>query len=223
MATADTEASTTPAAGWLRRTWEKAATILAVIGLIDLSSQLIHWAALIHWIVTKYAAVRTCLFGWLPFHIPPDWHDPIVLFSILLSVTNVGIYRETGWRIRSFWKAVNNSKFSALLFGLLALVFFPATAVVGGVILHYVPGLFPFFDNDASEIHPMLLAMGVLLFLLLFILSESLGAIVVLALFVLVMAFSVAWRWLLATAAIFGALVIVNQVYVLWLESLAAD
>jgi hypothetical protein len=68
----------------------------------------------------------------------------------------------------------------------------------------------------------MLLAMGFLLFLFLFILSEILRAIVVSALVILVMAFSVAWRWLLVTAAIFGALVAVNQVYVLWLEPLAA-
>jgi hypothetical protein len=31
----------------------------------------------------------------------------------------------------------------------------------------------------------------------------------------------VAWRWVLTTAAIFGALVVINQVYVLWLEPLA--
>src|SRR5258708_19274290 len=87
---------------WLRRTWEKVAIVLAVIGLVDLSRQLIEWAALVHWIVTKYAIVKIWLFGWLPFHIPPEWHDPIVLLSLLLSVTNVGVYRETGWRIPSF-------------------------------------------------------------------------------------------------------------------------
>ena len=30
-----------------------------------------------------------------------------------------------------------------------------------------------------------------------------------------------AWRWVLTTVAIFGALIIINQVYVLWLEPLA--
>jgi hypothetical protein len=95
MATADTEAPTMPQAGWLRRTWEKIATVLAVIGLIDLSSQLIHWAALIHWVATKYAIVRAWLFGWLPFHIAPEWHDPIVLFLIFFSVTNLGYYQKT--------------------------------------------------------------------------------------------------------------------------------
>jgi hypothetical protein len=104
-------AKTLPESGWLRRAWERVATILAVISLIDVSSQLIHWAKLIHEIAEKYAIVRTWLFGWLPFHIPPEWHDLIVLFSILLSVINVGVYRETGWRIRSFWNAVQNSKF----------------------------------------------------------------------------------------------------------------
>jgi hypothetical protein len=44
MATADTEAPTA-SAGWLGRTWQKIATVLAVIGLIDLSKHHIvaHW------------------------------------------------------------------------------------------------------------------------------------------------------------------------------------
>jgi hypothetical protein len=46
--TADTKAKSLTALGPLRRTWEKIATVLAAIGLIDLSSQLIKWASLIH-------------------------------------------------------------------------------------------------------------------------------------------------------------------------------
>ncbi len=48
MATADTEASTVLRAGWLRRawdTWQNIAGILAVIALVDVSAQLIKWAA----------------------------------------------------------------------------------------------------------------------------------------------------------------------------------
>jgi hypothetical protein len=81
---------------WTRSTWEKLATVLAVISLIDLSSQLVKWAALIHWIVENYALVKNWLFGWLPFHIPPEWHDYILLFFIIFSVTNVGFYQRTG-------------------------------------------------------------------------------------------------------------------------------
>jgi hypothetical protein len=53
-------------------------------------------AALIHWIVENYALVKNLLFGWLPFHIPPEWHDYILLFFIIFSVTNVGFYQRTG-------------------------------------------------------------------------------------------------------------------------------
>jgi DNA-binding transcriptional MocR family regulator len=80
----------------LRNTWEKVATVLAVIGLIDVSGQLIHWAELIHWIAEHYAAVRTWLFGWLPFHIPVEWHDPIVLFFIFFEC-------DECWRISENW------------------------------------------------------------------------------------------------------------------------
>lgn len=59
MTTADTEAPTLPQASWMRRYWEKVATVLAVIGLIDVSSQLIHWAKLLHEIAEKYAIVRS--------------------------------------------------------------------------------------------------------------------------------------------------------------------
>jgi hypothetical protein len=32
---------------------------------------------------------------------------------------------------------------------------------------------------------------------------------------------SLAWRWVLTTAAIFGALVVINYAYIQWLEPLA--
>src|SRR5713226_9762871 len=86
----------TDEAGSLRRTWEKVATVLAVIGLADLFGQLIKWAAAIHWIITKYAIVRGWLFGWLPFHIPAELHDIIVLLLIFYSVANGGAYQRTG-------------------------------------------------------------------------------------------------------------------------------
>jgi hypothetical protein len=53
---------------WTRWTWEKLATVPAVISLIDLNRQ----ASLIHWIVEKYAIIKNWLFGWLPFHVPPS-------------------------------------------------------------------------------------------------------------------------------------------------------
>jgi hypothetical protein len=231
VATASTEASTRPQTSLLRRTWEKVATVLAVIGLVDLTGQLIKWAAVIHWVVTKYAIAKAWVFGWLPFHIPPEWHDTIVLASILLSVTNIGVYRETRWRIRSFWKAAETSallhKFSPLpllLFVLLILGPF----VAGALIFYYLwdglaRELFPVFNQDARTIPSVLLMAGFLGMLFVFILSEILGIIAAFALLFVIVALVVAWRWILATAAIFGALVAINEVYVHWLEPLAAS
>jgi len=82
--------------GLVARIWEKTATVLAVISLADLGGQVIKWAAAIHWLIDKYKIVKVWLFAWMPFHIPPEWHDYIVLFLILFSVTNVGFYRRTG-------------------------------------------------------------------------------------------------------------------------------
>jgi hypothetical protein len=231
VATANPEASTTPQAGLLHRTWEKVATALAVIGLVDLTGQLIKWAAVIHWVVAKYAIVTAWLFGWLPFHIPPEWHDAIVLSSILLSVTNIGVYRETRWRIRSFWKAAETSaallhKFSPLrllLFVLLILGPFAAGALIFLYLGDLARDLLPFLNDDSSTTPSMLLVAAIFLMLFLFILSEILGIIVALALLFLLVAFVVAWRWILVTAAIFSALIAVNEVYVrYWLEPLAA-
>jgi len=229
VAIAGTEASTRPQTGLLRRTWEKVATALAVVGLVDLTGQLIKWAAVIHWVVAKYAIVKVWLFGWLPVHIPPEWHDAIVLASILLSVTNIGVYRETRWRIRSVWKAAETSallhKFSPLpllLFVLLILGPF----VAGILIFHYLwhdlaRELFPSLNEDSRTMPSALLVAGVLGMLLSLILSEIMGIVVALALALMIVALVVAWRWVLVTAAIFGALVVINEVYVHWLEPLA--
>jgi len=81
--------------GWLQSAWEKVATVIAVIGLIDVSGQLIKWAAVVHWIAEHYADMRTWLFGWLPFHISSGWQNSIVLCSSYLTAMNVGLYRKT--------------------------------------------------------------------------------------------------------------------------------
>jgi hypothetical protein len=191
MTTADHEASTVPA-GVLRRSWEKIAIVLAVIGLVDVSSQLIKWAASIHWIATKYAIVRAWLFGWLPFHIPPEWHDPIVLFLIILSVTNVGVYRETGPSIRSFRNAWN--KFP-LIVAFLPLVF--TFAVIFYIEFNYLP--------DNNELYRTALRAGIpstAYKVFIFIVGLSTLFLLMVILAFLGMAFIVARRWVLTTAAI---------------------
>ena len=86
----------TPRPGRLADWWARIATFLAILGLIDVSHQLVEWAAVIHELVSGYVAIREEMFRWLPFHIPPDWHNYIFLTGVMLSVANVGYYRETG-------------------------------------------------------------------------------------------------------------------------------
>jgi hypothetical protein len=190
MATTETEAPTA-SAGWLRRAWQawlQVGGVLAVITLVDLTGQLIKWAAVIHWIAAQYAVVRAWLFGWLPFHILPALHDPIVLLLILFGVANVGVYRRTG---RNF-VSLAISEFGGG---------FVATIAGAGVALL----LTLIISNQYFTPLNIILSIG------LAILSLMIGFVAAI----------IAWRWLLITAAIFGALILVNQVYVLWLEPLA--
>ncbi len=210
MATTEMEAPT-ERAGWLRRGWEKIATVLAVIGLVDVSGQLIKWAALIHWIATKYAAVRNWLFGWLPWHIPPEWHDPIVLFLIFLSVTNIGVYQKTGRTIPSIISSdAKDNSIERFLGELPVFIGIGSTAMV--VISVYI-GLFIFpvphyGDYYGDFIDVLFYRAGVILFCVTFLSMCFIFGVV-------------ARRWVLTTAAIFGALVAVNYAYVQWLEPLA--
>jgi hypothetical protein len=179
--------------GWLRSTWEKIATVMAVISLVDITGQLIKWMALIHWVATHYAIARAWLFGWLPFHIPPEWHDPIVLTLILLSVTNVGVHRKT--RHTFIYHFVDEAL--QLLFLPYILLFITLLLVLG-------------FLN--------ILSLGQFIAVFLFGVG---GAFLLLQTAIILRVMLMAWHWLLITAAFFGALVAINQVYVLWLEPLA--
>jgi hypothetical protein len=197
MATADdeTKALTAPA-GPLRRTWEKIATVLALIGLIDLTGQLIKWAGLIHWLAEKYAGVRAWLFSWLPFHIPPEWHDTIVLVLILFSVTNVGTYQSTGYTFigltRYLIKGLRVESIEERRYYIFVVAVF-ITALI--VVL---------FLQDYDHI--------------VFILLAFVSPLLISLLFGLI---ATGFHWLLATAAIFGALIAINYAYVQWLEPLA--
>jgi hypothetical protein len=214
MTTTDTEEKTTHNS-WLHRAWrywEKVAAFLAIIALVDLTRQLIEWAAWVHWIAEKYAAVRTWLFGWLPFHVPPEWHDPIVLLFVFFSVTNVGVYRRTGHSILSIFSAMWNK---TIHLENLVPRSFVQDIIVGGFL-----GFAAFFTFLAgvwivASVAPDGVIINVIVFL---------GALIVLPIFYLIfIVFSafiytfvmIAWRWVLTTAAIFGVLVAINEIYML--------
>jgi hypothetical protein len=269
MPTADDEAKAlTAPAGPLRRTWEKIATVLALIGLIDLTGQLIKWAGLIHWVAEKYAAVKAWLFSWLPLHIPPEWHDPIVLFLIFFSLTNIAVYRKIQvsflyyccvvfiynlsllflWPLK-FLNSWANGKFDDLIdnppfAGEMEIrideneVFSPGVTIV--MLLPFfaifvIMLLIVIFDPDpcASSPDPLICHANIVLLqhediepMTPSALLHILGWMLILSsISVMIRAAAigilVAWRWLLTTAAIFGALVAINYAYIQWLEPLA--
>jgi hypothetical protein len=180
----------------LRRTWEKVGTVLAVIGLVDVTGQLIKWATVIHWIAERYATARTWLFGWLPFHIPPERHDSIVLLLIFFSVTNLGSYQSAGYTfvdwLRVLLKGFNVETIEDRWY----YIFYAASFTTALVVVL-------FLGNYDSIVYILLAFASPVLLGLLFVLTVS------------------GFRWLLVTGAIFGALVAVNYAYVQWLEPLA--
>ena len=143
-----------------------------------------------------------------------------MLFSILLSVTNVGVYRETGWRLRSIVEALNSRTAVAKFPRALGILF--AVSIVGTMI--YILIYLDFYETILHAVSIINLGPYVAI---LSVISAFLSIVVIFPLSVLVAslilwtALLVARRWLLVTAAIFSALVVVNQVYVLWLEPLA--
>ena len=195
-----------------RSAWEKLATALAVISLVDLSGQVIKWAALIHWIVEGYVVVRNWLFGWLPFHVPPEWRNYIVLFFVLFSVTNVGFYKRIGRTyvtqlILMLFRNADppfeaSTREERVVLGVSAAIF-----LIAGVVLLFVmvvelvwgdlPGRFDRQTLDRMGIGAFVVCMAV------------------------ATGIPIAWRWLLFTAAVFAALIAVNEVYVRWLEPFA--
>jgi hypothetical protein len=246
VATADTEAPSKPNLSRLRRGWEKMATVLAVIGLIDVSSQLIHWAKLIHEIAEKYAAARTWLFSWLPFHIPLELHDPIVLLLILFSVTNIGLYQGTGrsylvfiwalvvlvvlWPIKPFYTRADLEYRRIIgewqpyhkvydLDGLVPIPYMALCAVfaVFTWLFYYASAI------DVLSSHYTIATAVIIVIIIYTVILSFMWCVMIMGIIIysLVVGAEIAWRWVLTTLAIFGALVFVNQVYVTLLEPLA--
>jgi hypothetical protein len=216
--------------------WSKAATILAIIGLVDLTHQLIEWAGIIHQIATKYAAVREALFAWLPFHVPHEWHNVIVIGTLLFSIINVGFYRSTG-------RLYIVEAFKLLLF------------VASGFLPKFLkrfdedmlsPAFWNAFDPENIENPEWPIENPETIDKLICSISFSVGfacaffGLIVWAIvstprfdnvywntinlvlwstsIFLLLGSLLAWRWILVTAILFGGLFTVNEIYLAWLK-----
>lgn len=218
----------------MRRTWHQIARVLTILGLINLFSTLVKWVTLIHWLAEKYSGVREWLFGWLPIHIPPLWHDPIVLLLILFSVTNIGLYRETRmtyllWIFFSIKEALfagpgplherrhapNLKRYQWNLYNYDEIVF---GVIVFPILLMCLISIIIFSLSDIRlfpESVPFIFDVIVATFIISF--YALVATAVVIVSYRLFIGIIFAWRWVLTTAAIFAALVAVNEIYVLWL------
>ena len=212
-----------PPGGVLRPWWDKVATVLALISLVDLTSQLIKWAALIHSIATQYAAARTWLFGLLPFHIPPEWHDYIVLLAIFFSVANVGFYRQTGeiyllrlgvipllWAIGATAvqkeELKRTNKIDRVALAVTEVGFLLLSNVVTYSLLGWGVYLMLGYDNRLVGWMANPLVLVTVKYLGLCALVGASGLLI-------------AWRWIIGTSALFGVLVAVNEIYMRWIVS----
>jgi hypothetical protein len=214
---------------WRRRVFERIMTVLAIIGLIDVAKQLVEWAELIHSVADKYRFVKEWLFAWLPFHIPPEWHDYIILLSILFTVTSVGFHQRTG---RAY-----------ALFALQLVV-----SEVGDILLScirwtglWTPNHKPLLIETAvvqevgipERVYSLLWIPTIALLLLVLgsiapkpafgwgisiVIGFAYGFFGMMLTYILVLGAVIAWRWVATTAAVFTGLVVVNEIYMHWLK-----
>ena len=232
------EASVSPfSRAW--RWWEKAGSVLAIFGLADLFGQFVKWAGIVHWLVSQYAAAKAWVFSWLPFHIPPEWHDPIVLLLVLFTVTNLGFYRRTGRTYAHHLLVWARS----LILLMLMWPLFPL-AIFSKRFRDHIAAIQGRMRGDewlASDPMAKKLMIGVAVCFTAFVVTAVVwlifdvrgipigpehAGIIIVALMAANMVFAggaVAWRWILGTAAAFAAIVAINQIYVWWLAPLAGN
>jgi hypothetical protein len=221
-------------ANFFRGPWQYFATAIALISLVDVSKQLIKWAALIHLVAEKYAEWRTWLFSWSPIHFPPEWHNYIVLGCVVFSVSNVGYYRKTGsiFLVDALTKPAERfRKFSispSMGMDLLDILAYVVTllctcltalwivAIFGGGAIRL--GYDVFLNNETVSTAFQFtwgrvfaeFASLALDWLLIGTLTASSGILI-------------AWRWILFIGFLFSALVGVNEIYIHWHAPIAAE
>jgi hypothetical protein len=228
----------------VRKVWDVLAVALAVIGLVDLTDQVVKWAARIHDLALKYATWRDWAFSFSPIHIPPEWHNYIVLAFIFFSASNVGYYqiKRQFLFIRSLLFAAPPMVFDLLSSGTHHLeMYVPLPGPdVPNIMASRAPRRRPRFsfatvDRLASRTTKIAFWIFVLLFLA-YVCTKLYPTIVTSiatlpantviqrmenVLFVVGIIASgtlIAWRWIVGTAVVFGVLVGVNDLYVRFIE-----
>jgi hypothetical protein len=221
------------------RWWEKAGSVLAIFGLADLFRQFVEWAGIIHWLVSQYSTAKAWVFSWLPFQIPPELHDYIVLLITLFTVINVGFYQRTG---RTYIGQL-------LWFYGFAIVMAPVMIVMMPVLpfskraREWLKAMKRKGQHDelfaADPVAKALTHVAAYSFVLAvvygyaWVIARELGTDLLVGYHPVLVASAIwgvvagggllAWRWILGTGAVFAAIVAINQVYVWWLAPLSGN
>jgi hypothetical protein len=213
--------------GWPRWVCEKIGMALAILGLADLFSQQVKWAAAIDWIIADYRIAEAWLFGSLPFHIPAEWQDYISLSGILFGVTAAGNHRETR-RLFVF-------QVFRVTTGLVASLVSILPAMLSGRINHLRKRMAPTAEDLLDEPSWFSLVVGLFCVSALLFALFAMGGSSLVGLFaawpLLCLVFIVATNvmvcalitlpWIFSTAQSFGVLIVFNEICVRSLGLLA--
>lgn len=215
------------------RYWRRIALVLALFNLASLFDNYVKWSRWINLAVSHYQAARDWAFAWLPFRVPEDWRDIVVLFLVLLSLTVGGVRSSTGhnYILWLFGTAIGAA------IGTVVDVLRSPLDWVGklGLRFHGIARLLDRIEAFGEHLKPDIISnrrLGEMIVLLVghLMLLAMAGATLFAGIddyrlapvmFLLGLWFAsggyFAWRWLLATATAFAALLAVNWVYVSWL------
>jgi hypothetical protein len=192
---------------------------LAIIGLADLFSQQIKWAGAINWIIADYRIAEVWLFGWLPFQLPPQWQDYILLSGILFGVTAVADRRETR-RLFVF-------QVFRVTVGVVASLVLILPAMLSERINRLRKRMTPTAEDLVDEPYWFSLVVGLCCVSALLIALFSVGGFTLIGLFAawplltllfivvinLIVCALITLPWVFSTAQLFGVLIVFNGIY----------
>lgn len=83
------------------RWWRRIGLLMNSVGLASLFDNVVKWARWIHWTIGQYRFVRDWAFGLLPFQLPDDWRDSVVIAFVILVTTLKGLeLQDRLWLIK---------------------------------------------------------------------------------------------------------------------------
>lgn len=185
----------------LRRAWDWVSGALTIIGLASVLDDVIKWAWLAHVIVDVYQSTIGKIFDWvapwLPFNIPQEWRSEVALGLIVLSAINFGSWGRGD--------EITGRNMPATFRWMLSAALLDEDEPLAS-IARWV-GLFVVLAAAAHFIHPGF-SLGIILAVVFLCIALLLAVV-----YTLLFSAIAAWRWLAVLAAVFGAIVALNHIW----------